>query len=325
MTNQNPDGPKRTWRESLTVIARHQINKSRFELIEKIIGGWVIVLGVAAAIAKFYDRNTSFITLTVAGGIAALIGLFFWVWHRHLKNRLIYWRIVLPMLVVHLLLLGWGIVFVTENSVKPHPPTLLTLWGTDFLGHGVYTEIGHSFYPSDEDPQLRYYYRLVQELSQQSKFLMLYIPEPKFQKEITSWVAQHLDAYLTPYQYVSGKADGESYPVDNLHLKFTGIIYIYYEGILSPEDTVAIRKTFADVGVTAQFRGTEYADDIGNGVVSGKLHQPADIEIRNGVPCRVMPRKTPGAVRTGDQFKVPVGEDFSEAPLIGLPNRCLKD
>ncbi|HUC49028.1 MAG TPA: hypothetical protein VMA30_06535 [Xanthobacteraceae bacterium] len=58
--------------------------------------------------------------------------------------------------------------------------------------------------------------------------------------------------------FVVKRFQGDPDPQSSLSNKFTGAAYIYYEGALTDEQRVDLRKLFAAQGVTLMFRGQEF-------------------------------------------------------------------
>jgi len=71
-----------SWRNLFARIAGFHITKRRYETLEKSIAVWVALLAIFAAAAKFYDRNTGALYISLAGAFALLIGLNFFIRHR---------------------------------------------------------------------------------------------------------------------------------------------------------------------------------------------------------------------------------------------------
>jgi hypothetical protein len=306
----------------LNALSQYQVTKAEAEFAKNVITCVIAFLAIASVIAMYSGRPTSSILFSFANGCAAFFSLFISYHHVLREKPSISWRGSIFTIALFSIFIIFGVVRLFDGIVKPHIPSVLTLWATDNVHSN---EVWHKDFPP-EKPGVRFYYKLVQDLDAQTKFLSVYLPDSLYTAEISQSLADNLQELLQPYWYVGRDATETTPARNNLNLKSAGRIILYHEAYIDPDEEAAIRAIFKRVGiVTVQFFGSDQANLVGTGVVSGLRRQPPDYVIdRDKLPCRITPREYPGARLVGDRLLVPKGDptEYTDIPFDGHFKAC---
>jgi hypothetical protein len=171
------------------------------------------------------------------------------------------------ILIVTVPLMALAVYYERPTTPIETEPLLLQRMRSDFVGMNALSGLW-DVYLSKNNPT-RVQVIIYSDMRSLAKFITFYVPRDVF--ETCKHLAARLDdiAEGPPMLTINGepvhtqmriisKVEGDPNFQSSENEKFTGAVYVYYEGYLSDEQRVELRKLFSDHNVTLIFRGHEF-------------------------------------------------------------------
>ena len=144
-----------------------------------------------------------------------------------------------------------------------------------------------------EKPDLkeRIYYKVVGDVTANSKFLAFYIPTSRHTLEIIKSLATERLDWINQIEntiHFNNQVQGNTSPVLSKNMVFSNVIYIYHEDVLDAVQIGEMTRMFKDNGLVLQLRGTSYLLGAWDAIKAGRISKIQEYEIAE---CRIVPAK----------------------------------
>jgi|GEM_PF-744279 hypothetical protein len=154
-----------------------------------------------------------------------------------------------------------------KEKVEPLPPkqpiSLYQVFEDDLLfKYHSSAIIGDAVWRTPNNTVINYKGTVAADFSSHAKFIALYLPFTQFTYEFCKFFADHFQEMLDTSQPHSDFL--QIYPgeggVSSDKLTFTGLIYVYFDGMMTEDEISDLKQIFKLKGVTVQFRGKAYLE-----------------------------------------------------------------
>lgn len=161
------------------------------------------------------------------------------------------------------------------------PPSLLTLFMTDFRSHITGTKTNYTTNIEIEEHgvvrNVPIYSNLFYDFTTRTKFIAIYIePSPDF-PDLSKFLPEAIPGFFEQDEREHGgdfMGQGDSTAERRKELPFSGRVYLYYPAILDIQQLADLTKVFRDKNMVLQIRGPEYALAVWQNIESGGIAAP---------------------------------------------------
>jgi len=207
-------------------------------------------------------------------------------------------RKVLPVLLVNFgicAIIGGLVLYFSESKIPSEikttdHPTLLSMFVRDLQTNPGFIIYGCTEY-DQPDLKDRIYYKIVGNVSANSKFLVFYIPSSKYLFRIIESIATEHADWISQVEntiHFNNEVQGNTSPVLSQNMVFSNVIYIYHEDTLDAVQIGNLTKTFNEKNLVLQIRSHSYLMGAWDAIKAGRI---AKIPEYQTTGCRVVPVK----------------------------------